>query len=130
MALSLQARDRFAHLLERIDPARSSPVDDEEVVAFAVWGFMRDPSCLDERSLLDLMMIQRGVTAGKRGRVLAVLGATTPLLRSFEHLQTFPVVTCGRTRPQARPTIEPAGAPPAPRVEFPPGRARRRRESR
>ena len=85
MALSEEARQRFASVLDETDHANTNPEDDTELLDFVAWALVHEPDALHERFTLESMMSEHGLIDNRMRYVLTILRAATPLVEAYEH---------------------------------------------
>jgi hypothetical protein len=85
MALSEEARQRFASVLDETDHANTNPEDDAELLDFVAWALVHEPDALHERFALESMMSERGLIDNRMRYVLTILRAAAPLVEAYEH---------------------------------------------
>ena len=99
MALSEEARQRFASVLDETDHANTNPEDDAELLDFVAWALVHEPDALHERFALESMMSERGLIDNRMRYVLTILRAAAPLVEAYEHEREI----AGERRTEDRP---------------------------
>ena len=84
MALSEEARQRFATAVDQADPSGTDPDDDAALLDFVAWALVNDPDALQERFALESMMSERGLTDNRMRYVLIILRVAAPLVGAYE----------------------------------------------
>ena len=85
MALSEEARHRFAGVVDGADPSGTNRDDDAALLDFAAWALVNEPDALQERFALESMMSERGLTDNRMRYVMIILRAAAPLVAAYEH---------------------------------------------
>jgi hypothetical protein len=81
--LSEEARQRFARVVDRTDPAGTNPDDDVALLDFAAWALVHEPDALQESFALESMMSERGLTDNRMRYVLIILRTAAPLVAAY-----------------------------------------------
>jgi hypothetical protein len=84
LALSEEARQRFATVIDEADPSNTNRDDDAALLDFVAWGLVHEPSALKERFALESMMSERGLTDNRMRYVMIILHAAVPLVAAYE----------------------------------------------
>jgi hypothetical protein len=84
VALSEEARQRFAVVLDDTDHANTNPEDDAELLEFVAWALVHERDALHERFALESMMSARGLTDSRMRYVLTILRVATGLVKAYE----------------------------------------------
>jgi hypothetical protein len=82
--LSEEARQRFAGIVDQVDPSSTNPADDAALLRFVAWALVHEPGALQERFALESMMSERGWTDNRMRSVLTILHAAAPLVDAYE----------------------------------------------
>ena len=85
MALSEEARERFAKVLDETDHANTNPEDDAALLEFVAWALVHEPDALHEMFAFESMMSERGLTDSRMRYVLIILRVAAPLVVAYEH---------------------------------------------
>jgi hypothetical protein len=84
VALSEEARRRFASIVDETDPSNANPDDDSALLDFVAWALVHEPDALSEFFALESMMSERGLTDNRMRYVLIILRAAAPLVAAYE----------------------------------------------
>jgi hypothetical protein len=84
MALSEEARRRFAHVVDETDPSSANPEDDAALLGFAAWALVHQPDALQERFALESMMSERGLIDIRMRYIMIVLRTSAALVAAYE----------------------------------------------
>ena len=111
MALSDEARGRFAAYVANTDPANVDPRHEEALFSFVAWALVHEPDGLADHFTYDSVMKERGFTEHKSVFVHTVIVVARPIVTAHETRTCPHVIRCeflrdgnGRAIPLASPT--------------------------
>ena len=84
MALSEEARRRFARVVDEADPSSANPEDDAALLDFVAWALVHEPDALHEWFALESMMSERGLIDIRMRYVMIVLRTSAALVAAYE----------------------------------------------